>query len=102
MKYEFHVGDKVQIREWDDMKDEFGVNAVGEVATRAIFTKDMRKLCGRTAIIYDIREDRIVKLTDWDDSRGTSWAFDLDMLKPYEIVPNIKFVVSEWERIINV
>jgi hypothetical protein len=101
MKYEFHVGDRVQIREWDDMKEEFGTTQFGDIATITTFIKDMRHLCGRTAIISSIGEDRIIKLTNWDDNKRTNYAFDLDMIKPYETVPNIKFVYSEWIGIID-
>lgn len=52
----FKVGDRVRIRQWDDMEREFGLDSDGDIDCRPYFTQLMRDdgLCGRTATIIDI------------------------------------------------
>ena len=54
MKY--NKGDKVKIREWDDMLNEFGIENGEEipVSINTDFTIDMKMLCGKEAIIEDV------------------------------------------------
>ena len=52
----FEVGDKVQVREWDDMKKEFGVDSDDNINTPDwCFIDEMRGFCGKTYIISQIR-----------------------------------------------
>ena len=67
MKYK--SGDKVKIRQWDDMALEFGVDDDGDIKMPIYFIKDMQQFCGRIVTIknrcvgldneeyYDIVED---------------------------------------------
>lgn len=66
MKYK--VGDKVRVREWDDMKKEFGVDYDGDIPGFGIyfFAKSMKKYCGKTVTIKEI------------NSRGYDVAGDKD------------------------
>lgn len=81
---EFKVGDRVQIREWEDMEKEFG-KVFNEINTRYLFTSEMTHLCGRTATISKINGEKI-QLKDWSDSSGDlSWSFSTDMIKYVEI-----------------
>lgn len=43
----FQVGDVVRVRSWDDMKDEFGLDADGNINCRFGFTRVMQKMCGK-------------------------------------------------------
>ena len=45
-KVEFKVGDRVRIRQWDDMAREFGVND-GCINVECSFVKGMNHLCGK-------------------------------------------------------
>ena len=48
----YNVGDKVTIRQWDDMESEFGLDEYGGIKVpKAYFTKPMRKYCGKTLTI---------------------------------------------------
>lgn len=47
------VGDKVRIRDWDDLVNEFGVDACGDIDNRG-FTKGMKQFCGMETIIEEI------------------------------------------------
>ena len=51
---EFKVGDKVRIRQWDDMENEFGLDDDGDIKTCPnCFVKLMSCLCGKEAIIIE-------------------------------------------------
>lgn len=42
----YNVGDRVTIRQWDDMAAEFGLNVFGDIKVpKAYFTEPMRKYC---------------------------------------------------------
>lgn len=50
MKYK--VGDKVRVRQWDDMAKEFGVNNGNIPINCCLFVKEMKQYCGRTYEVY--------------------------------------------------
>lgn len=65
MKYK--VGDKVRVRDWDDMKREFGTDEYGIATPDCCFTYDMKKYCNSIVTIdaindniYNIKEDNNV------------------------------------------
>lgn len=52
----YNVGDKVTIRQWDDMAAEFGLNKLGDINTPGyIFARCMKRYCGQTLSIVRIR-----------------------------------------------
>lgn len=51
----YNVGDKVTIRQWDDMAAEFGLDKYGGINVPKCFTKDMKQYCGQTLSIVHIR-----------------------------------------------
>lgn len=80
---EFKVGDRVRIRQWEDMEKEFGTDSDGDIRVWARFVKGMRHLCGRTAIITEIY-GRGVKL-DFDNKTGdVDWGYTTDMIEKAE------------------
>ena len=50
----YNVGDKVTIRQWDDMESEFGLNELGNIKVPKIFTETMKKYCGQTLPIIHV------------------------------------------------
>lgn len=49
---DFKVGDRVRIRQWDDMANEFGVNGIFDfIQVSKHFTPRMKFLCGKECII---------------------------------------------------
>lgn len=51
----YNVGDKVTIRQWDDMKSEFGLNRYGDIKVpAAFFTEPMKRYCGQTLSIVRV------------------------------------------------
>lgn len=86
MKHNFKVGDRVRIRQWEDMAKE--LNKDSEACLKTIttyFVEQMKHLCGRSAKIKEIKLNGEVKLHKWSDNSGdTKWAFDIDMIEPIE------------------
>lgn len=83
----FKVGDRVRIRDWDDMEREYGTDCYGDITIPdIIFSRHMRHLCGRYATISSInRQNNIIGLENWsDNSDDTSWFFTKSMLEPAE------------------
>lgn len=82
MEFNFKVGDRVRIRQWEDMKREFG-SKNGGISTKCTFVTEMNHLCGRTAEIKAIKDNGLVVLDDWSDCSGSQcWDFSTDMLEP--------------------
>lgn len=48
------VGDRLRIREWDDMEREFGVHAAGWIRCKNVFAPQMRPLCGAQFTVAEI------------------------------------------------
>lgn len=51
----YNIGDKVTIRQWDDMESEFGSNESGEIKVPKFFTESMKQYCGQTLPIVYVR-----------------------------------------------
>lgn len=51
----YNIGDKVTIRQWDDMASEFGLDEYGEIKVPKFFTKPMKQYCGQTLSIVHVR-----------------------------------------------
>ena len=50
----YHVGDKVTIRQWEDMESEFGLNEFGDIKVPKFFTESMKQYCGQTLPIVHV------------------------------------------------
>lgn len=85
MKRQFKPGDRVRIRQWDDMEKEFGLDEDGDIMTpHETFVSYMKELCGQEATINEISDfDGIMRLED-DDGQDLGWVFTSDMLEPAE------------------
>lgn len=53
----FNVGDYVQIKSWEEMEAEFGLNDDGNIDCEAVFTTSMKHLCGVEFTITDMTYD---------------------------------------------
>ena len=77
----FCVGDKVRIREWDDMVAEFGLEEDNEIPCRATFIEDMREYCGREYTIDGIygedSDSCLVTFAEPDAPSGYTWSSDM-------------------------
>ena len=80
---EFKIGDRVRIRQWEDMEKEFGTDSDGDISVCVSFVKGMRHLCEREAIITEIYGQG-VKL-DFDNKTGDiDWGYTTDMIEKVE------------------
>lgn len=52
----FHVGDKLIVRDWDDMLDEFGMDDDGAIQCRYEFCELMRPLCGKPFTVKSVKK----------------------------------------------
>ena len=67
---------KIRIREWAEMKRDFGLDEDGDIKCYCGFVKDMKEYCGK---IIEIDENDFIKdMFIYDD-----WTFTNDM---YEII----------------
>ena len=100
-KRNFKVGDKVRIRQWDDMKGQYGLTEYGRIATYSVnFSYHMRHLCGKTAAIKEIYycDDGVYRVElKFDPSElkfaEDDWVYTLDMLEPIELDDNVDNIV---------
>lgn len=60
MKYEFNIGDRVRIRDWDDMASEYESSRNCIYTPGMVFISEMRDLCGREFEITRISTERPV------------------------------------------
>lgn len=76
---QYKVGDWVRIRQWDDMKAEYGLDEYGNILVPLIFTDTMREFCGhwgRITRVYECSYD----IDFW--SVLSNWRWGDEMLEP--------------------
>jgi len=57
----FKVGDRIAIREWDDMAEEFTVDGYGDIDCGSyFFVSKMKSLCGNEYVIEEMFEDELL------------------------------------------
>lgn len=70
----YKVGDKVKVREWDDMEEEFGMDEYGDIDCNFSFVKNMKEYCGKEMTVSRV-------LTDYytleEDDGVWKWADDM-------------------------
>lgn len=88
----FAVGDRVRIRDWDDMASEFGIDEDGEIPCRYIFAQAMRVFCGQEYTISAARNnpDGTQKLYFEDvESEEDEFVWSSDMCEHIISSPNV-------------
>lgn len=113
MKNKFKVGDRVRIRQWDDMVKEFGLIDGWRIpftkTCGTTFVDDMKYLCGRTATITSVNYDTEEVDLDFDDNSGdTNWYFYLGAIEgeksmdKQERIKELKKQIEEINAEINI
>lgn len=46
------IGDKLKIRSWEDMAEEFGVDNDGNIDSQVQFLAEMKSLCGKDFTVF--------------------------------------------------
>lgn len=77
----FMVGDRVIIREYDDMKEEFGVDQYGAIECTFSFNKKMKYLCGKTGTITFASAFGNYRVSFDDGTSLGGWSISDDMLE---------------------
>ena len=93
----FKVGDKVRVREWDDMVEKYGVK-YGTIQVPWLFTEDMRKYCGCVVTIKEVVEKpgyRSYYFIEEDNKKHPfdNWKFSEEMLEPEVVKNNLSIVI---------
>ena len=76
----YNVGDKVTIRQWDDMESEFGLDEYGGIKVPKTFTEFMKKYCGQTLPIVHVNRYPSPKFDSYFFD-GTSVVFSSPMFE---------------------
>lgn len=84
-RFQFKMGDRVEIKSWEEMEREFPSRYGCDISCQCTFTQEMKKFCGRTATVKWVKNDRggeNVIFTNWsDDSEVKFYNFSTDMIK---------------------
>lgn len=84
----FNVGDRVRIKSWETLVEEFGIDDWGYIPCKFAFTEEMKYLCGRTAKIEKIVNTRDgkseLKLENWNINPNSQYTYSTDMVEHYE------------------
>lgn len=76
----YKVGDKVRVRQWDDMVNEFGINEYENIKINfPHFAKGMKDCCGKEFVITTANLKDKFYILD-----GSGWIFSDEMLEPVE------------------
>jgi hypothetical protein len=74
----FKIGDKVRIKSWEQMKDDFGLDKKFNIKCRYIFTNEMRYLCGSRIIIEEVDYNRgLIQVVD-------NFNISFDMIESFD------------------
>ena len=88
----YHIGDVVRIRQWDDMKAQFGVDHFGDIQVPYQFTTGMKKFCGREFTVRKTARDSYACTYQYffvEPDATCSWSEE--MLEPVEDECEISF-----------
>jgi len=78
----FKIGDLVEIKSWDEMVNEFGLDEEGYIKCRNLFSDLMSNLCGKRLNILKI--DQSNQQVAFDDTETEDWIIGMDMIKHVE------------------
>lgn len=86
----YNLGNRVTIRQWDDMESEFGLDEHGNINVPKLFTKPMKKYCGQTLPIVYVRHYTSSKFDSYylDYSSNIFSSPMFEQSKPQSIPPS--------------
>lgn len=78
------VGKTYRIRRWDDMENEFGLTAMGNInCPPYCFVVEMNRLCGKRCLVKDKKEGRIY-IDIEGCPKSSEWNYTANMIEPIE------------------
>lgn len=80
----FAVGDVVRIREWEDMRSEFGLDSDGDIRCTRVFVTGMSESCGElcTVLAKDGKRVDLAFKNPIIDAEMRTYKFSTDMIEP--------------------
>ena len=75
----FKVGDLVRVREWDDMKEEFGSEGDFKICCECSFVDMMMSTCGDVCTIKEVTASGLYRLSGENED---GWIYSDDMIFP--------------------
>ena len=78
---DIHPGDRLRIRQWDDMKAEFG-EAYGEITCEFYFSSSMRELCGKEFTVEKVFDRQVYPVETNETRCFKRWSISADMVEP--------------------
>ena len=88
MEREFKVGDKLRIREWEDMKSEFGLKEIcgqDTIPCNFHFCDSMKPMCGKDFTVSRISNESYFSEENTECLDNQRYSISADMLE-YRIV----------------
>ena len=93
----FNVGDRVRVRQWDDMEHCYELDYAGDIRfvdKSPFFIAAMKYLCGKAGTITGVTKDKwncgVDEVTiEFDDVFGDNWWYSNLMFEPEEDLHNI-------------
>lgn len=102
------TGDRIVIRDWDDMAAEYKIDSDGDICIPeydTYFIDEMRKLCGAHGVIISIDEDDYIFLS-LDDEELNEFAnhynFFRPMLRLEDNIVDIEISESDFDSLLGV
>lgn len=78
----YQIGDELKIREWDDMEKEFGLNRLGSVDCKYVFSISMVPMCGKDFTVRAIENGHFYSYEGTECLDGYRYDISSDMLEP--------------------
>lgn len=87
---EIHVGDRLRVRDWDDMAAEFRLDMDGDIliaprgssGPRVWFVREMQSLCGQTFTVREIEDSSVILSYVSEEPDPRDWTITAQMLEP--------------------
>lgn len=80
----FKIEDRVVVRSFEEMADEYGVDAYGDIfggTMPYIFNKKMKVYCGEAGTVKGFSGDDVIINFDKPSLNGSHWRFCKEMLE---------------------
>lgn len=80
----FEIEDRVVVRSFEEMADEYGVDAHGDIfggTMPYIFNKKMKVYCGEAGTVEGFSGDDVIINFDKPSLNGSHWSFCKEMLE---------------------
>ena len=79
---DFQIGDRVIIKSWEEMVEEFGLDLHGSINCDFRFLEDMKFLCGKSGTIVNIEDSDEGKMIYFDEEELDTygWIIGKDMV----------------------